>query len=528
MMRAANRLLCLLLALVAQAAIAQDSTANAPARPRTPTLDALAGRQFALSSNALSPDLDLRHNQAKGHGLVFIKELEDYLNELLGRIKAAAGVSGLPGRAYIRAQDGLSAEATAAGNIYVDIGLLNNAPNEDAIVGILAHEFGHIMLQHHESDSIFDGLRSMQSLAIVAGGIYQAAMASQGGNAAAAQKHFQKNLGKADVAAYVADNVIHTTWNRDQERDADRFAADMLTRLGYSYEDGWKPIMEKVFQWSERQEALRKKRNAQNMQLVFDMVCPELKQPPSSQYNPNQSLKDGLKQAFKDTVDLHKNCLQKISKTTNPQVATLLSASRPEDGILGFLARKHDSADERLATIFAYREENGHDVLAPSPRDGEWLRIRSDKKIATQMNIYRASLHLMENIDKNPQYVKDLTATAAGKGPLPVYALFRYFQHYGDAKSAEQAIMHAHQGNGIRATTWPVLTTVVDHQLNQNRARDAIAILEQGFVDFGEPPEKIPQMLNYYRRVNYQQGADEMIRRCTFKYPRLRDICTRG
>ena len=70
-------------------------------------------------------------------------------------------MSNIPGKVYISANDGLIAETSADGNIYISYKWVESIDGngissgdkgkEDTFAALLAHELAHVLLGHHNS-----------------------------------------------------------------------------------------------------------------------------------------------------------------------------------------------------------------------------------------------------------------------------------------------------------------------------------------------------------------------------------------
>lgn len=188
---------------------------------------------------------DLNDNRATGNGLVSAPALQRYLNRLYTSIKTAAGVPEWPGQVYIASDTTLNAHASASGNIYLHMGLIQSVESEDEIYGVMAHEFAHVYLNHQAA--------------------YEAHQVTS--NVAAGAKalllgFFKKKLPGTNTSwspfdsVALVDSVVHESllpvWQRDVEEQADMFAATLMLRERYSYPAGYKVFLERLATLEQR------------------------------------------------------------------------------------------------------------------------------------------------------------------------------------------------------------------------------------------------------------------------------------
>lgn len=218
--------------------------------PEKPALDKLRGVAFTPSSQAIGVERDLLDRRAAGYGLVAAKGLEQYANEVLDKLKLAAGIPGLPGRVYIAATDDLSAVTTADGNIFISYRWFENLNDkkrgqEDTLAALLAHELGHIALGHHNSDFFANAGKWAQRY--YAQGMALKTALEQKVNADVSvplPEKAAKNLRKMQLIVEIMDQMVHPAWKRGQEEAADAFAVDLTKAAGYSYQEGVKRFLE--------------------------------------------------------------------------------------------------------------------------------------------------------------------------------------------------------------------------------------------------------------------------------------------
>lgn len=117
----------------------------------------------------------------------------------------------------------LNALATPGGFIFVTSGLVKRMPDEDALAAVLAHEIGHVVLQH--GVKAISRANAREALLMIG----QEA-ASSTGNAYVSQ--ITSTFG--DSVKDISETLLTKGYSRGQEYDADEYAAKLLARAGYS------------------------------------------------------------------------------------------------------------------------------------------------------------------------------------------------------------------------------------------------------------------------------------------------------
>lgn len=177
-------------------------------------------------------------------GTVRAARITAYMHQIVDRelqnYPGARPVRGI----YIDASPEPSAFSTPGGDIWVTLGLLSNLETESELAAVLAHEAGHIQLNHFASTDYFEAQR--KTLTAGAGAALVAVSASysnfdvgraglrvtQTDRQAAATDSFYVVAGTW-LVNQISDGVVATAWQRGQEEQADLVAADILAASGY-------------------------------------------------------------------------------------------------------------------------------------------------------------------------------------------------------------------------------------------------------------------------------------------------------
>jgi Zn-dependent protease with chaperone function len=227
----------------------QESTAAPTATAGSPSLTALANTAVdipeVLAVGVIPPPPahtwaddkeDVNENRASDYGLVSIPVMEEYLNRLYKKAKQVADVPDWPGKVYVSSDTSMNAHSSAAGNIYLNIAVLQSAESEDEIFAVITHEFAHIYLNHQAAyrSKLMTGTAVFFGKAVVA-------VATK--NAGSATWNAGDTL---SVAGTLTDNVLIPNWQRSVEEQADRFGVTLSLKAGYSYTAGFKTFLERL------------------------------------------------------------------------------------------------------------------------------------------------------------------------------------------------------------------------------------------------------------------------------------------
>lgn len=164
-----------------------------------------------------TPSLEAR--ALKRGGIIRDSEIEAILGSYAAPIFQAAGLDPKKMHLYIIFDHDLNAAATTEYTIFINTGLLIKARNPEEVIGVIAHETGHIAGGHLERR--LEMMKKAQAIAIASAILGGAAMATGGGDAGA---------GILTGGFNVADKVM-MHYSRGQEASADQAAVRFLNKL---------------------------------------------------------------------------------------------------------------------------------------------------------------------------------------------------------------------------------------------------------------------------------------------------------
>lgn len=281
------------------------------------------------------PYVDLYEAEFKYDGLADIPVVQAYLDSLLQEIVAASGFSNFKGKIYILADPNrLIANATAEGNILITLGFLKNVESEEELVNLLAHEFAHIALNHHNtgflenaSEQITTGLVILNRLQVMT----EKNEADRGKSSPNKSQVLERNTQRSRFVADLVSNAISPTWSRSLEEDADRFALDVSIKLKHDYLGSGRL-------WLDRFGSVKQVGN-------FDTVSGNLL---------NQRFLDQISYA-KKLMDSNPNEFRPKEGKSKFLIDSVASAAALS--LLNSLAESHNSPDSRIDSVNTYYEK---------------------------------------------------------------------------------------------------------------------------------------------------------------------------
>ncbi|MGD9281907.1 MAG: M48 family metalloprotease [Desulfobacterales bacterium] len=141
------------------------------------------------------------------------QELEDYLNQVAGKLRPQSTPRNLVIRVKVIKNAYLDAFAYPNGMIYIHTGLLARMDNEEQLAAVLAHELIHCTRRH--------ALRAFRK--------YR----DQPAVLTAVQNTLLKTRGMQDMARYLGIGGAMAGYLRELEAEADRLGFELMTAAGY-------------------------------------------------------------------------------------------------------------------------------------------------------------------------------------------------------------------------------------------------------------------------------------------------------
>lgn len=152
---------------------------------------------------------------AENEGLYPDPEVQEYVRSL-GEKLAKLSPRKVPYRFYVVNSSVQNAFALPGGPVFVTRGLILMLENESELAGVLGHEIGHIGRRHHARY-----LEKVLGLSL----LLQVTSVLVGDRGASSQILLQ--------LANIGANLLALKFSRDQEREADAFGVDIVSKAGY-------------------------------------------------------------------------------------------------------------------------------------------------------------------------------------------------------------------------------------------------------------------------------------------------------
>jgi beta-barrel assembly-enhancing protease len=467
---------------------------------------------------------DLNNNRADGWGLVSMPEMERYLNGLLAKIKRTAGVPDYPGTVHITADTALAASSSAAGNIYVSQYWIQIAESEDEIFAVLAHEFGHVYLNHYAANDVKTAGETGAAIATLAWNYANK-------RASTAEWSGVDNI---FVVQALGTRALFPAWQRSFEEAADRFGATISLKCGYSYSEGFRTFLARIGtydkQAKEQQEKLKEMQTAAARdKAVKDATKHPLKSPVfnnsltpfTSQMGTLDRLSDALATATSNTVDV-KGSLGGATFDAQHALEDRIGAEAET------VQETHGDAAQREADLRKQIEPLLGDEM-PDAKVEPWKNARKQGATATILAHYALASNI-QTLQAQKHYGEALAAAnTMASGPtandgLPLY-LVSNLTSLSATGPQDTPIQILRRNQNAHERSWQIQVNLANRMASSRDRANALPFLQKQFDEFGRAPLTWSPMIAFYRQTGDTKTAKDLALKCTANYPDYRTPC---
>jgi predicted Zn-dependent protease len=231
--------------------VATERAATAPATTPPAYLKDYAGGEVA-------PEIAVYLDQ-DSH-FVTDPSLEAYLGGITDRLLKSWTGPKPSFKLMIKSSGERCAFSDLGGLLVVCTELLRAVESEDELAAVLGHEIGHILLGHTRDEATRHNLPGgIQTTALLAAAAQQKS-ANGTVNLQALTPDARKTMETAGTLNLLWQDMFAPSWNRNQERDADRLGLDLMLGAGYdraAFVSLFDKLASTQAQRSERMEAVR-------------------------------------------------------------------------------------------------------------------------------------------------------------------------------------------------------------------------------------------------------------------------------
>lgn len=422
-------------------------------------------------------------------GFVRVPHAEAYMRRILNRLAAKWPYEAPQVGVFVKASNEFSASATAS-DIIVSLAVFEGLESEDQLAAILAHEFSHIALRHHEQ---IDQRRALTK------GVTVASSAASAMAYASEVKFARNGAGQVQVSvrdAKAADNralyvsaaqlalntlvndLVGPGWNRTQESEADLLGVDLLEAAGY---DG-RAMIEVL-----RKLAAGEKAKQQEIEVFSKNYGPEIAQAAAS---------------------MNTGSILGVAKD-----AALDAGSTALSAIGEKLRRDHPDAEGRIKDVQGYLNREYRDALHDEMKAEYAAQYRL---IKPAREIYRPAFEANDALrDKRLADAKNAIDRALA-GPARNTAAVRFVAYSvavqsGDAQGASRHLLAIQNWNDAPVAAYAALA---QHHAMQRRVSEGENLLKRAELRFGSSEILLPSRVGMYRAANRKPEMEAQLVAC--------------
>ncbi len=445
---------------------------------------------YQRSNEAIGEQRDLQAKRIQGTGLVHVPELAGYANQVLSSLKQASGVEGVPGAVYVLATGELVALSTADGNVFVSLGWFRSMESEDELAALLAHELGHVLLRHHETNIFGKVQKQMQNLFAMGAGLRNQLNQIDSSTASTALTPGQKQtLRNTQYLVQLTEGALHPAWNRRQELDADRIGYDLLHKAGYSASDMF-VVLGRIADWEEKQAALRKVRDAQLEAGINELAA-------SGKLD--QAASVGLKTAGQGLVEV--------------------------------LGAKHDDAGKRGEELNAYKDKHYATAPRQARKAAEYGRVQSSRAVGPVVEAYRKTFEAINQAtlgsdaaaERQLAEVTGKTSAIAAHS-LPNTQMYELMKKQGREREGLRFLQASFKAPEPH---WKPFQLAADMYVRQGNRDAVLTVGDTAWRQFQESPALLPELIQMYTASGHTEKVKELVGLCTLTYVEYRDECNK-
>ena len=467
--------------------------------PANAPLPEAASREWA------DAEMDVNSYRVAGWGLVSMPAMQAYLNKFYASVKAAGGKPDWPGSVYILADPALRATSTAAGNVFISLGWLRTISSEDEMSALLAHEFGHVYLNHHAGHEVGNTADTVSWVSAAIWMIVNRKVPSVGMNGVYAI---------SGVRA-LGSGVAMPAWQRSQEGEADHFGTSLSLRQGYSYTQGFKLFLEHI----ESYDSQLRGEAAAAAQVATENARKQVTQTSTEQAKRMQD--NG-----KDVTGLSKK-LGELQVTVSESAFDIQTAIAEALGqAKGKVTDNHDSAASREDEL----SKAVIPLIAGKPRPvarvDVWKAAMRQSETAEVLDKYALLPGIDEalarkNFTKAQQLSKQAASGLTANDALPLYYQQMVFgMNQPGYTLADVYFRHAK----AKERSWKFELMLASMVVRRDKALGR-EIAESQFNYFRKAPPAWPDMIVFYRENGFIDQARALSRDCALSMPSYRTVC---
>lgn len=381
--------------------------------------------------------------------------IDGYVNGVLAKLQQTLPSAPAAARVYVTPGTEFGAASYRDGGIYLPYRVLNALESEDELAALIAHEYAHVLLQHHQTN----WLNGASSLLYSAGKLY----IGQQGKKNVSDNDLLRMLAVNDLGLGASQIGLIPALTRDQETEADRLGTDLMIRAGYSYV-GVHKLLGRLRTWDEQNRAQREARRKDYLQLF------------------SSGDKSLLAKAIDGQVDKLEDQATKLVRQWG---------------------RHHDSGDARIEGLREYLRQHYAEADRPALRAASHdkvIRSPQARQFFAGLDQAHVSSQALMNKDRKGALASARQAerSAASEAPFARHVLINALAVNGQTKDAFGRLE-------TQVTAERALYSDNLFLMNVLRGAEpgkALEIAQRSYDNYGEPAELLPDLIALNKQLN--------------------------
>lgn len=390
------------------------------------------------------------------------------------------------------------AETTQAREIFLYYGVLVNAQSEDELAAVIAHELGHVLLDHVKTLNYKKKMRDSVYMLGQARDLYATAEAMHYDENSKklevdpeVSKGLKKSASQQMVARQLYDSTHATLFSRSNEFEADRFAIDLLIASGYSAM-GLKTSLERLAHSYDLGNAVAGQLQESSKQLMDKYTTQFNKGVPQKEGDPDYS-----------------GMFNKMKKDLGDSAVDVAKQS-----MLGWATRSHPVTDKRIDHFAGYLQQNysrkqrrqrENRASAQRFRDGDIGQLLANYRAANEAIV---AIRLDQDAQAR-QLVSAATSGATARHAYPRYAAFSLQRHSGTISMDEVQGVRQYGLVPVHASL-----TMADALVTAGSLDDAVATAAATEAVYGNVTGFYPIKIKAANAAGNQAEAQELAQSC--------------
>jgi Zn-dependent protease with chaperone function len=390
------------------------------------------------------------------------------------------------------------AATTDAREVFLYYGVLTNAKSEDELAAVIAHELGHVLLDHVKTLDYAKKMRGSIDALSQAGELLSTVESTgfvQQSTSVNIDSKISEGLKQSAnqrlLAHQLYDSAHATLFSRDNELEADRFAIDLLIASGYSAM-GLKTSLERLSHSYDLSNAIATQLTSNSDKLMKD-------------YSTALGSSAVQSAGSMDFTSMMTDSLKNVGGSALDVV---------QGEMLGWSAQSHPVTSERIEHFSNYLQQNYSRKERRQRENRNSAKRFHSGEIGTLLSNYRAANEAIVAIRLNDATAAKPLVSTATSGPTakqayPAYAAF-------ELKSAGNAVTAA-DANGVEQyglVPVPAAMLMADALVAAGDLDGAMATTAQAEARFGTVAAFYPVKIQTAKARGNQVEATQLAEAC--------------